>query len=184
MDHINSFLPWFLIFGCTFHTFSVASSSFIEEEHQTWYYLCNTVFIVLMLLEVKKVLNVFERPEIIFTVLSTMNVKSPKIFGKLYNRIASAQTAPSPNQNTVEALKNLHNLVIKWTFFFIVHIILRRLNQTGDKFLNTPDIGDWLVQPDRQIWLSIILFLGKKYIQEDRLSITIMKFLFILFGQD
>jgi ethanolamine phosphate transferase 2 subunit G len=142
-DHVDSFLPLFLVFGTAFHTFSAASSSFIEEEHQTWYYLCNTVFVVLALMEVKQNFAGFERIHAIF------NVKAPPALRN--------QTA---NKNAMEAFKTLHNLVIKWAFFFGVHVALRRLNQTGDKFLNIPDMGDWLVQPEKQIWLSVVLFLG------------------------
>ncbi|RDD42235.1 GPI ethanolamine phosphate transferase 2 [Trichoplax sp. H2] len=39
----------FLIISIIFHTFTLFSSSFIEEEHQTWYYICPTFFAMLSL---------------------------------------------------------------------------------------------------------------------------------------
>ncbi|XP_073812844.1 phosphatidylinositol glycan anchor biosynthesis class G [Musca autumnalis] len=40
-------IPWMLFAFFIFHTFSLASSSLIEEEHQTWYYLTPTILIYL-----------------------------------------------------------------------------------------------------------------------------------------
>lgn len=43
----------FLLFGVLFHAISYASSSFIEEEHQTWYYLTSTALIAFYLMETR-----------------------------------------------------------------------------------------------------------------------------------
>lgn len=134
-DHIGTVLPLLLVGGSVFHTFSTASSSFIEEEHQTWYYLCNTAFVVLMLMEAKQTFAGIDRPSGIFHIKTA---RHPTATG-------------TTTKSAIDVLKILHNLVIKWTFFFVVHIALRRVNQTGDKFLHIPDIGDWLVQPDKHL---------------------------------
>ena len=41
----------FLLTGVLLHTFSLLSSSFVEEEHQTWYFLTSSFFMI----------NLFER---------------------------------------------------------------------------------------------------------------------------
>ena len=39
---------FFLITGVLLHTFSLLSSSFVEEEHQTWYFLTSTFFMIIL----------------------------------------------------------------------------------------------------------------------------------------
>ena len=36
------------------HTLSLSSSSFIEEEHNLWYFSCTTIFVMFLLLSVMK----------------------------------------------------------------------------------------------------------------------------------
>lgn len=113
----------FLTFGVIFHGISTSSSSFIEEEHQIWYYLNNTVWIILYTLETRYILN----------------LKSLK-----------ESATSEPNQSFTE-----HHL--KWALLFFGHLLARRLNQTGDKWLNVPDIGDWLQMEENRIWNSLFM---------------------------
>lgn len=69
-----------------FHILSLFSSSFIEEEHQTWYYLLST-----------------------FLLLRSFEEKSTKML-----------------------------------FLLILSRVARSWNQTGNKWLNLPDTGDFL----------------------------------------
>lgn len=108
----------FLTFGIIFVAISASSSSFIEEEHQIWYYLNNTLWIILYLIETKHL----------------MNAKNLKI--TRYLRVE--------NQ-------------LKWILLFVGHLIARRLNQTGDKWLNVPDIGDWFQMEQNRIWNSFFV---------------------------
>ncbi|UJR24086.1 hypothetical protein I4U23_027053 [Adineta vaga] len=85
-----------------FHIFSLFSSSFIEEEHQTWYYFFST-----------------------YLFLQTFENKSWKFFSLL-----------------------------------ILSRLIRSWNQTGNKWLNHPDIADFLNQSDHQIYLFIIHILS------------------------
>ncbi|CAF1160553.1 unnamed protein product [Adineta ricciae] len=75
-----------LIYYPIFHCISLFSSSFIEEEHQTWYYLLST-----------------------YLFLRTFEQKSFQYF-----------------------------------IFFLFSRLIRSWNQTGNKWLNLPDIGDFL----------------------------------------
>lgn len=122
LQSTNSFVV-FLSFGVIFHGLSALSSSFIEEEHQMWYYLNNTVWIVLYLMETRHLLN----------------VKSIK-----------KETTNETNQSIIQNQ-------LKWALLFCGHLIGRRLNQTGDKWLNIPDIGDWLQMEEHRTWNSLFV---------------------------
>lgn len=78
------------------HAISFSSSSFIEEEHQTWYFIGNTLFFICFLNSVRS--------------------------------------------SSKETLKQK----IGWIPLMALTTFCRRLNQTGDKWVNIPDVGDWL----------------------------------------
>lgn len=91
-------LLYLLMLGHFLFVVSVGSSSFVEEEHQIWYYLCNTMF----------------------AFLAFFNLRG--------------------REDTAAFIWAL----IKCIPFLVLHIIIRRMNQTGDKWINAPDLGDWL----------------------------------------
>lgn len=122
-----------LLFGCIFHTLSLSSSSFIEEEHQTWYYFNNSWFLLITLIEIR-LMNC--------TIIHFENEGSNEVLLSHYTRKRG-------------------ELCVSAGLFFIGHIILRRWNQTGDKWQHIPDIGDWFGKVENKPWLSLILFLGK-----------------------
>lgn len=113
----------FLVFGIVFHSLSYASSSFIEEEHQTWYYLTSTALIALYLMETRSMLQ------------------------------------PS-SDNKIENKYSLKRRQFQWFCVFVAHLVARRLNQTGDKWLMQPDIGDWLTMDEHRLWNSIFVFIS------------------------
>lgn len=115
----------FLAIGIFFHAISMSSSSFIEEEHQIWYYLNSTVWIILYLMETRHLLNRKPPP------------------GKAALDVAVSESI-------------IHNQ-LQWILLFLGHLIARRLNQTGDKWLSVPDIGDWLQMEENRIWNSLFV---------------------------
>lgn len=52
-------------------------------------------------------------------------------------------------------------LEVCWMFVLAGQIFLRRLNQTGDKWLSVPDIGDWLVMDGNRMVNSGLTFFGE-----------------------
>lgn len=115
----------FLAIGIFFHAISMSSSSFIEEEHQIWYYLNSTIWIILYLMETRYLLN----------------------------------RKPSSGKAALEVAVNesiIHNQ-LQWILLFLGHLLARRLNQTGDKWLSVPDIGDWLQMEENRIWNSLFV---------------------------
>lgn len=101
----------------TFHAFSLVSSSFVEEEHQTWYYFFNTFCIILFISDVKRDFTTQIKPK--------------------WRRKLSV-----------------------WLAFFLSHTFARRLNQTGDKWINLPDLGDYLVKEENKMFLSFFVVFG------------------------
>uniref|UniRef100_A0A182RE55 GPI ethanolamine phosphate transferase 2 C-terminal domain-containing protein n=1 Tax=Anopheles funestus TaxID=62324 RepID=A0A182RE55_ANOFN len=130
------FLSPFIWFGVAFHCVSLASSSFVEEEHQTWYYLTSSIMVLLTLKQVS-VMN------------STIGV------------IKHTKTDPS----LVEVCKEERSIFCVASIAFVcMHVLVRRFNQTGDKWQHIPDVGDWLSKDEHKVWLSVIMFLGLCYL--------------------
>jgi ethanolaminephosphotransferase len=105
---------YLLIIGHIFFTISVASSSFIEEEHQIWYYFCNATFIILTFYEFR---------------------------GR-------------------RSLESFVGVFMQCFPILTMHIVIRRMNQTGDKWINLRDIGDWLHKRENEEWLNISILLS------------------------
>ncbi|KAK3927343.1 GPI ethanolamine phosphate transferase 2 [Frankliniella fusca] len=101
----------FLIVGSILHTISFSASSFIEEEHQTWYFLWITLILLLF-------------------------------FSFCF----------SDNQS----------YFTQFQLFCIMvgHRILRKLNQTGDKWASLPDIAGWLEMAEHKVILSFVFVFG------------------------
>jgi ethanolamine phosphate transferase 2 subunit G len=102
-------LLYILIFGHLAYVVSVGSSSFVEEEHQIWYYFCSAIFAFLSFFELR---------------------------GR-------------------QDFQSFVGATLKCLSFLILHIVIRRMNQTGDKWINVPDIGDWLRREGNQDFLHI-----------------------------
>lgn len=82
------------------------SSSFVEEEHQLWYFICSVI--------------------ILFQLIYYVHRKNVKYF--------------------------VFCIALSISFRFI-----RRLNSTGDKWANHPDLSDWFLKPDNHLFLIVFL---------------------------
>lgn len=107
-------LLYMLILGHFFFVISVGSSSFVEEEHQIWYYFCNALFAF-------------------FT------------FHDYRGRTK---------------LKSFFTVTFKCFTFLLLHIVIRRINQTGDKWISVPDLGDWFHSEAHQFYLHAFVVLS------------------------
>lgn len=47
-----------------------------------------------------------------------------------------------------------------WMSFFLLHTFARRLNQTGDKWINLPDLGDSLIKEENKVLMSFFVIFG------------------------
>lgn len=136
-----------------FHACTLFSSSFIEEEHQTWYYIASTSLLVLFLMEMK------------YFKLETMNIRwSEAIDNFLRHKKRSSSFVSGGSRRGESITANLRKIDImlsymfSWTIIFALFAFVRRLNQTGDKWLSVRDIGDWMVE--HKLTLSFLFFIS------------------------
>ncbi|XP_046445872.1 GPI ethanolamine phosphate transferase 2-like isoform X2 [Daphnia pulex] len=97
----------FLLLGSLLHAFSLGASSFVEEEHQTYYYFVNTLALLM-------------------------------IFGS----------------------KRRKESALSLIGFMGLVRIARCWNQTGDKWINEPDVKEWLNTPGNQPYLTVSSVIG------------------------
>lgn len=112
-----------MIVGTIVHAALSASSSFVEEEHQTWYALSTTALLMLAIRDVRAMLQLQRRHS------QTHRRSTPTFAG--------------------------------WLALLSSVAAVRRLNQTGDKWLTVPDVGDWLSMPSHRGWQSVWLATGQ-----------------------
>jgi ethanolaminephosphotransferase len=115
--------------GTLLHVISLASSSFIEEEHQVWYFFWLTFAIT-----------------ILHQLCSVVLLKKSSV--------------PVSKRHKSQEKDKPDWLLWSWLGLLFLHRILRKWNQTGDKWASLPDVGDWLIQQEQRTYLSVVLLLG------------------------
>lgn len=123
-----------LLIGTIGHTFSLASSSFVEEEHQTWYFLLNTL------------------------CLAVFQDVCRKYFREKRRQAGDEEESillPSTMEETAASFSPVAELGVsadseKW-FALATPLLtlaccrmLRSLNQTGVQWAHLPDLSHWL----------------------------------------
>ncbi|KAL0110564.1 hypothetical protein PUN28_013867 [Cardiocondyla obscurior] len=121
--------------GTVLHIASLAGSSFIEEEHQTWYFFwASTIAYFFYRYSVGSMLH---------TPHHYCNLTSIKV-----------QTGVGGNcGGTTRYVR----LCVKLLLLLIGHRVLRKLNSTGDKWAHLPDIARWLKEDSSKIGTTLIL---------------------------
>lgn len=101
-------LSTFFVVCLLIQTFSLAGSSYAEEEHQLWYY---------------------------FSASGLILCATFVLFGN-HSRMVKRST--------------LSPVII---ILFLDRLFLRRMHQTGDRWIHLPDLSDWLYSPEHAVWL-------------------------------
>ena len=206
-----------LVIGILVHVLSLLSSSFVEEEHQTWYFFTSTLFVIIFLeksmFRKGKNHKDSEIPGTVPRQIGTSKDRKPRICSseKVLNHSNEVRNANfhndhsysknrginvdgllSEGEKAVEDLsqpvsvgeklgdkklgdKKLGNFHLRremslqndflWHLLVVLLLLgLGRLsrgwNQTGIKWADRPDIGDWLVKPENKTALSICYFIS------------------------
>ncbi|XP_059167213.1 GPI ethanolamine phosphate transferase 2-like isoform X2 [Physella acuta] len=199
----------FLVFGTVVHTMSLLSSSFIEEEHQTLYFLLTSVHVLLLVnqvfhfichLEKKKNVNLDEgKATIIDQDYLKPTHKSISNFNSFEYETALNAEAENISCDTVfkdnthlKSIGGNHGnkfvnsylteakgiaekskislFLCNVSVVLIILRILRRWNQTGNKWLDVPDFGDWFILPENKNYLSLVVVFSLMIISVTRTS--------------
>ncbi|XP_071565902.1 GPI ethanolamine phosphate transferase 2 isoform X1 [Temnothorax nylanderi] len=118
--------------GALLHIASLASSSFIEEEHQTWYFFWTSTIAYLLYRYFTRLLA-YHRYD-----LTSVKVR----------------TGVGPN---CDDTRRHIELCAKLLLLLIGHRVLRKLNSTGDKWAHLPDIARWLKEDDNKVGTTFLL---------------------------
>ncbi|XP_029368607.1 GPI ethanolamine phosphate transferase 2 isoform X3 [Echeneis naucrates] len=127
-----------LLAGTIGHTLSLGASSFVEEEHQTWYFLLNTLCLAVFQDVCRKYFREKngsrEEEEQILPSKNCHASAHPK--GEIYSEKWLALATPP--------------------FTLACCRLLRSLNQTGVQWAHLPDVGHWLNSSEHKMVLSLL----------------------------
>ncbi|XP_068620132.1 GPI ethanolamine phosphate transferase 2 isoform X2 [Battus philenor] len=135
LRHLN-IIDYLLIIGTLFHSWSFFGTSFIEEEHMTWYFLWHTLM---------------------FFVLVRAAVVTVSYFSKSLAGATEVQEKPELQKRMITVGVSI---LPKWVLLIALHRYLRTMNQTGDRWLFLPDTADWLNAPENSLYLHAHLVIG------------------------
>ncbi|KAM0728286.1 GPI ethanolamine phosphate transferase 2 [Formica fusca] len=121
--------------GALLHIASLAGSSFIEEEHQTWYFFWSTT-VSYFLYRCFTRLLAYER----YDLTSDLRVRTG----------VDRRYGNSRHPRHLE-------LCAKLLLLLIGHRVLRKLNSTGDKWAHLPDLACWLKEDNSKIGMTLLL---------------------------
>lgn len=148
IEHASSsgaVLLWSCAAATVAHAALYGSSSMVEEEHQTWYSLCTALLLWLAALDVRA------------RVRADWQRCVPGLGPDLSQRNVGKQLGDW----RLACWSYAYAVEIKWTLVLVMVTLMRRLNQTGDKWLHVPDVGDWLVMPEHRVWHNLWMGIGK-----------------------
>ncbi|XP_013405157.1 GPI ethanolamine phosphate transferase 2 [Lingula anatina] len=203
------------LLGNVLHTISLLSSSFVEEEHQTWYFFTMTVHMAVTGLAIWSYKDQLEDENKISDAVSTTlkdafntdqtNCRKPdqkhaEQSGNCFRTVVHPsselhEVSPSnelhrntssvSNENTGNSRRKASSRVNLWTVFGMLIVLmlcrlLRSWNQTGIKWADQTDIGDWLVSPENKLALSVIVVVSLAVITFLLMSLTDDQFLKIM----
>ncbi|XP_069352602.1 GPI ethanolamine phosphate transferase 2 isoform X6 [Eulemur rufifrons] len=155
-------LDLLMVFGTVGHVLSLGASSFVEEEHQTWYFLVNTLCLALSQ-EIYR--SYFLRddgePQCCFHVEQGFAGATPALQDRT--------SCDTREQDRVHMSSSLSEVLRGWEKWMVLASpwlilaccrLLRSLNQTGVQWAHRPDLGHWLTSSDHKAELSVLAALS------------------------
>lgn len=125
-DWTLSELDVLLLAGTVGHTLSLAASSFVEEEHQIWYFLLSTLCLT------------------IFQDVCRKYFREQRVSGDEDDHLLPSKEH-QPYAHSKEEIYSEKWLALATPIFTLVCCrLLRSLNQTGVQWAHLPDVGHWL----------------------------------------
>ncbi|XP_014644283.1 PREDICTED: GPI ethanolamine phosphate transferase 2 isoform X2 [Ceratotherium simum simum] len=156
-------LDLLILLGTVGHVLSLGASSFIEEEHQTWYFLVSTLCLALChdiyrncLLgddcELQRSLHMEE------CFGSATPALQDKNAGSAVLELNRGCKGP-PSLDALRGFEKWMVLASPWVILICCRL-LRSLNQTGVQWAHRPDLGLWLASSDHKTALSVLAALS------------------------
>ncbi|XP_045330856.1 GPI ethanolamine phosphate transferase 2 isoform X2 [Leopardus geoffroyi] len=152
-----------ILLGTMGHVLSLGASSFIEEEHQTWYFLVNTLCLALCH-EIYRncVLGDDCEPRRCSHgergFVNTAPALPDRSIG--HDELEPHRASKSPTSlNTLRGWEKWMAMASPWVILTCCRL-LRSLNQTGVQWAHRPDLGHWLTSSDHKAELSVLAALS------------------------
>lgn len=148
-----------ILAGTIGHVLSLGASSFIEEEHQTWYFLINTLCLALCQ---ELCRNHFLLKECDLQLGTTMKQNFDSIGEASECKNIDVQAASNSKLGKAASSAEFVKGSDKWIslaspwIILICCRLLRSLNQTGVQWAHRPDFGHWLTSSEHKSELSVL----------------------------
>ncbi|XP_035748277.1 GPI ethanolamine phosphate transferase 2 isoform X3 [Egretta garzetta] len=148
-----------ILMGTIGHVLSLGASSFIEEEHQTWYFLINTLCLALCQ---ELCRNNFLLKECDPQHSTTVKQNFESIREASECKDIDIPAAGNSKLGKATSSAELINGSDKWIslaspwIILICCRLLRSLNQTGVQWAHRPDFGHWLTSSEHKSELSFL----------------------------
>ncbi|XP_036272924.1 GPI ethanolamine phosphate transferase 2 isoform X2 [Pipistrellus kuhlii] len=145
-------LDFLTLAGTAGHVLSLGASSFIEEEHQTWYFLVSTLCLALCHESYRACfLGEDGEPRHCSSPASALQDRSVSC-----DVLELDQACQSPSSlDGLGGREKYMALASPWLVLGCCRL-LRSLNQTGVQWAHRPDLGHWLTSSEHQAELSIL----------------------------
>ncbi|XP_074711637.1 GPI ethanolamine phosphate transferase 2, catalytic subunit isoform X1 [Strix uralensis] len=150
-----------ILAGTIGHVLSLGASSFIEEEHQTWYFLINTLCLMLCQELCRNNFLLKEcDPQYSTTVKQTFDIIGEASEYKNIDIPAPGigHSELGKTTSSAEFMKGSDkwiSLASPWIILICCRL-LRSLNQTGIQWAHRPDFGHWLTSSEHKSELSFV----------------------------
>ncbi|XP_007955696.2 GPI ethanolamine phosphate transferase 2 [Orycteropus afer afer] len=156
-------LDLLILLGTAGHVLSLGASSFIEEEHQTWYFLVSTLCLALCQQVYRShFLGNKEDPQCSSYADPGLKLALPtqrdRAKGCAVLQDNGAHVATSAFEQLGDAERWMA-LASPWAVLCCCRL-LRALNQTGVQGAHRPDLGHWLTSSDHKAALSVLAALS------------------------
>uniref|UniRef100_A0A8C3DZ90 Phosphatidylinositol glycan anchor biosynthesis class G (EMM blood group) n=1 Tax=Corvus moneduloides TaxID=1196302 RepID=A0A8C3DZ90_CORMO len=152
-----------ILAGTIGHVLSLGASSFIEEEHQTWYFLINTLCLVLcqelcrnyFLLKECDPQNSTNVKQNFDSIGETSEYKNIDIPAASNSKLGKATSS----SEFVKGSDKWISVATPWIILICCRL-LRSLNQTGVQWAHRPDFGHWLTRGITEARFVYVFVLG------------------------
>ncbi|KAL1789353.1 GPI ethanolamine phosphate transferase 2 isoform X1 [Sigmodon hispidus] len=144
-----------LLLGTVGHVLSLGASSFVEEEHQTWYFLVNTLCLALSQETCRSYFVGDDcEPQHCFHVEQGCGDTLACTYSTSYNTPERDRTRKGVSFSEAQGSCKWWTVLASPWLVLICCRLLRSLNQTGVQGAHRPDFSHWLTSSDHKVQLS------------------------------